>query len=162
MIFDSLDNLGLYAVIHPGFADIEAFLATVDLSTLTSGNHPINDQGAYASVNEYTTKAIEESFIECHRKYIDLQIIAWGEEKVGIKHKQFCVEQPYDEGKDLQKLTGLVDFITLVPGVFAIFFPHDAHEPGLTPGSVAVAVKKIVFKIPVRTESEPSLPSPLL
>ena len=150
MIFDSLDKLGLYAVIHSGFADIEAFLAAADMSTLTSGKHQINDQGAYASVNEYMTNAIEESFIECHRKYIDVQIIVWGEEKIGITHKQFCFEQPYDEGKDLQKLTGRVDFITLFPGMFAIFFPHDAHEPGVRSGSEAVAVKKIVFKIPVK------------
>lgn len=162
MVFDSLDNFKFYTGLHPGFADIEAFLATADLTTLTIGTHPINDQGAYASVNEYTTKSIEESFIECHRKYIDVQIIAWGEEKIGVTHTQFCDEHTYDEGKDLQKLTGRVDFITLVPGMFALFFPHDAHEPGVRSGSGAVAVKKIVFKIPVKTESAPSLPSPLL
>ena len=54
------------------------------------------------------------------------------------------------ETKDFQKLTGSVDFITLVPGMFTIFFPHDAHEPGVSSTSLAVAVKKIVFKIPVK------------
>lgn len=149
MIFDSLDNLGRYTGVQSGLADVQAFIATTNLTTLTAGKHPINDHGAYASVNEYTTKSVEESFVESHRKYIDVQIIAWGEEKIGITHKQFCLEQPYDEGKDLQKLTGRVDFITLVPGFFAVFFPHDAHEPGVTSGTAAVAVKKIVFKIPV-------------
>jgi len=149
MILDSLDNFRLYAGLHPGFADIQAFLATADLSTLASGEYPINDQGAFASVNEYNTRSIEDCFIECHRKFIDVQIIAWGEENIGVSHKQFCVEQPYDELKDLQKLTGRVDFIRLVPGMFAVFFPHDAHEPGARSGMEAVAVKKIVFKIPV-------------
>jgi biofilm protein TabA len=148
MIYDSLDNFRAYEGLHPGFADIQAFLATADLSKLATGNHPINDRGAYASVNEYDTRSIEDCFIECHRKFIDVQIIAWGEEKIGISHKRFCTEQPYDDGKDLQKLTGRVDFITLVPGLFAVFFPHDAHEPGVTSGTEAVAVKKIVFKIP--------------
>lgn len=149
MIFDSLDNLHLYAGVHPSFADLQAFLATTDLTTLATGKHPINNQGAYASVNEYKTKSSADSFIECHRKFIDVQIIAWGEEHIGVTQKQFCAEQPYDDPKDLQKLSGRVDFITLVPGLFAVFFPHDAHEPGLTSGAETVAVKKIVFKIPV-------------
>ncbi|MDD2853526.1 MAG: YhcH/YjgK/YiaL family protein [Desulfuromonadaceae bacterium] len=149
MIFDSLDNLGLYSDVHPAFADIEAFLAKTDLATLSVGKHPINSKGGYASVNEYNTRSIEESFIECHRKYIDVQIIAWGEEKIGVTNTQFCAEQPYDEGKDLQKLTGRVDYITLVPGFFAVFFTHDAHEPGVRSGTDVVAVKKIVFKVPV-------------
>lgn len=149
MIFDSLDNFKSYAGLHPGFADIQAFIFKTDLTRLANGNHPINDLGAYASVNEYDTKSIEECFIECHQKFIDVQIIAWGEEKIGISCKKFCIEQPYDDGKDLQKLTGNVDFITMVPGLFAVFFPQDAHEPCVRSGAEAIAVKKIVFKIPV-------------
>ena len=149
MIFDELNNLQMYAALRPEFVDIEAFISTTDLSALPDGKYSINDQGAYASVNEYDTRSIEDSFIECHRKFIDVQIIVRGEEKIGVTHKQFCVEQPYDDGNDLQKLTGRVDFITLAPGLFAVFFPHDAHEPGVTSGTEAVAVKKIVFKIPV-------------
>ncbi len=154
MIIDSLDKLALYAAVHPGFADVDAFLATYDLSTLAAGTHPINDCGAFASVNEYTTKSVEDSFIECHRRYIDVQMIAWGEERIGITHTRFCQELPYDEQKDLQKLTGKVDFVTLVPGMFAVFFPHDAHEPGVTSGTEPAAVKKIVFKIPVEPGPE--------
>lgn len=149
MIFDSLDNLQLYFEICPAFADIEQFISTNDLASLSIGRHPINGQGAYASVNEYQTKYAEDSFIECHLKYIDVQIIAYGEEFIGIASKKLCTEQPYDDGKDLQKLSGKVDFITLLPGFFAVFFPQDAHEPGVRSGTEPVPVKKIVFKIPV-------------
>lgn len=153
MIFDTLDNFQLYVGLHPGFDDIHEFLSTTDLAKLAIGKHPINGRGAYASVNEYQTKPIEESFIECHRKYIDVQIIASGEEFIGIASKNLCVEQPYDDSKDLQKLSGKVDFITLLPGFFTVFFPHDAHEPGVRSGIEPVAVKKIVFKIPVSFQS---------
>ncbi len=149
MIFDSLDKLPLYEGVAHGFSDIGKFLAKTDLSQLPVGKHPINDQGAYASVNEYLTKTVEESFIECHRKYIDVQIIAHGKEKIGVTHTRNCSELPYDETKDLQKLEGTVDFITLLPDFFAVFFPHDAHEPGVRCDTDAVSVKKIVFKIPV-------------
>ena len=149
MIFDSLENLSLYGGLHPGFADVHEFISKTDLDKLANGKHPINEYGAYASVNEYATKSIEECFIECHRKYIDIQIIAWGEEKIGVTCKKLCVEQPYDAEKDLQILTGRADYVTLLPGVFAVFFPQDAHEPGVISGREAVTVKKIVFKLPV-------------
>lgn len=149
MIFDSLKNFRLYEKIHPGFVDIQAFIAKTDLTALANGTHPVNDCGAYASVNEYQTRSIEDCFIECHQKFIDIQMIAWGEEKIGVANKMFCDAQPYDEEKDLQKLTGRVDFITIRPGLFAVFFPEDAHEPCVRSGVTAVAVKKVVFKIPV-------------
>ncbi|MDP3480425.1 MAG: YhcH/YjgK/YiaL family protein [Desulfoprunum sp.] len=149
MIFDSLTNFSVYQLLHPMFKDVQAFISTTNLHDLPIGKHPINELGAYASVNEYLTKSIEESFIECHRKYIDLQILVWGEEKVGVAPKHSCVEQFYDATKDLQKLIGMVDYITLVPGLFAIFFPDDAHKPSVKSGVEAVSVKKIVFKIPV-------------
>ncbi|MDD2365049.1 MAG: YhcH/YjgK/YiaL family protein [Desulfuromonadaceae bacterium] len=149
MIFDTLENLELYETVHPGFPDVRAFIAATDLLKLPVGRHPINDKGAYASVNEYNTKALEDSFIECHIKYIDLQMLVCGEEIIGVAPKKFCVEQPYNNENDLQKLSGKVDFITLVPGLFAIFFPQDAHEPGLKNIEQSIAVKKIVFKIPV-------------
>jgi len=149
MIFDSIDNFQAYLGVHPGFADVQTFLSETDLSALATGEHKVNNKGGYASVNEYDTRSIDDCFIECHQKYIDVQTIAWGEEKIGVIHKGFCEEFPYDEEKDLQKLSGRVDFITLVPGLFAVFFPHDAHEPCVRSRAEAARVKKIVFKIPV-------------
>jgi len=149
MIFDSFDNFGTYAGLHPAFADILTFMAKTDLAALAVGKHPINDLGSYASVNEYNTKAIEDCFIECHRRFIDVQVVARGAENIGVASKKLCSEEAYDEDKDLQKLSGRVDFITLVPGLFAVFFPQDAHEPAVRIGAEAVSVKKIVFKIPV-------------
>ena len=37
------------------------------------------------------------------------------------------------------------NFVTVKKGMFAIFFPQDAHAPGVT----QTALKKAVFKIPV-------------
>jgi len=148
MIFDSLDNFGLYVGLNPWFADVREFLTKTDIAKLVIGKHPINDRGAYASVNEYDTKLIDDCFIECHQKFIDIHIIAYGQERIGVASKKLCVEQPYNAEKDLQKLTGQVDFITLIPGWFAVFFLDDAHEPGVRTSTEAIAVKKIVFKIP--------------
>ena len=149
MIFDALPNFSIYQILHPGFEDVQRFVSTTNLHELPIGKHPINELGAYASVKEYQTKSVEESFVECHRKFIDVQILVWGEEKVGVAPKHFCAEQVYDEVNDLQILIGKVDYITLSPDLFVIFFPDDAHEPGVKRGPEAVSVKKIIFKIPV-------------
>ena len=149
MIFDSLTNFSAYEILHPGFKDVQRFISATNLHELPIGKHPINGLGAYASVKEYPTKSIEESFVECHRKFIDVQILVWGEEKVGVAPKHSCVEHVYDEANDLQKLIGKVDYITLCPDLFFIFFPNDAHETCVKSGFEAVSVKKIIFKIPV-------------
>lgn len=149
MIYDTLDNFKFYSGLHPSFSDVQIFLDHTDLSKLSNGRHSVNDCGAYASVNEYMTKPLDECFVECHQKYIDIQIIVWGDEKIGVANTKHCIGQPYDLDNDLQKLTGDVDFIKLVPGMFMVFFPHDAHEPNVRSGVDAVMVKKIVFKVPV-------------
>ena len=84
----------------------------------------------FAIVQEYMTKDESEGFIECHRKYIDVQYVASGIEQAGISAKSACCEAAkYDKDKDFQKLRGKTDFITLDPSVFAIFFTEDGHIP---------------------------------
>ncbi|MBF0227782.1 MAG: YhcH/YjgK/YiaL family protein [Desulfobacterales bacterium] len=149
MIFDKLDNFKTYICIHPYFEDVFHFIRNNDLTQMTIGMHVINEKSFYASVSEYETKKKSEAFIECHRKYIDIQLILKGHEKIGICNKADCIEYEYNEKQDLQKLEGEVDFISLKSGVFAIFFPHDGHMPQVRHNDIEEVVKKVVFKIPV-------------
>lgn len=148
MIFDSLARFDQYADLHPGFRDVYLFLIQHDLSDLPCGRIEL-DHGIYLGINEYETKNIEDCKLECHKKYIDIQIILQGKEKMGIAFFQNCIPEDYQEEKDLQFLNGspiLMDFLTKS---FFVFFPHDAHMPCLHPGSEPVEVKKAVFKVPV-------------
>ncbi|MBF0223997.1 MAG: YhcH/YjgK/YiaL family protein [Desulfobacterales bacterium] len=149
MIFDKLNNFETYICIHPYFEDVFYFIKNNDLTQMTIGMHVINGQGIYASVSEYKTKKKSEAFIECHKKYIDLQIILKGNEKIGICNKADCIEYEYNEETDLQKLEGEVDFVSLKSSFFVIFFPHDGHMPQVGYNNIEEVVKKIVFKIPV-------------
>ena len=38
------------------------------------------------------------------------------------------------------------DYLTVKPGMFAIFFPEDAHAPGVTPDGV----RKVIVKVRVK------------
>jgi len=149
MIFDHLDNFPLYLPLHPHFADVWAFLKGNDPNSLVSGRHEVNALGAFALVSEYSTRPVAESFIECHRKYIDIQLLTRGAEAVGICCRSACRELPYDAEKDFLMLEGQTDRLTLNPGSFAVFFPDDGHMPMLQLEESPIQVKKVVFKIPV-------------
>jgi biofilm protein TabA len=150
MIYDALSNFRNYLAIHPLFSLVSDFINSHDLSTIDIGRIAVA-QGVYAVVSEYTTDSIENKFIECHKRYIDIQIIVDGIEQIGICAKNECkIIDEYDEEKDLEKLEGKIDLITLKNGSFAIFFPQDGHVPGLKIGNKENRVKKAVFKIPAK------------
>lgn len=149
MIFDQLINFPRYLSLHPHFADVWAFLQDNDPGALSLGRHEINDRGAFVLVSEYVTRSAAESFIECHRRYIDIQLLSRGAEGVGICSRSAGRELPYDAEKDFLKLEGEIDLITLQTGSFAVFFPDDGHMPMLQLAGGPEPVRKLVFKIPL-------------
>ena len=151
MIYDTLKNSGIYHSVHSEFKKAFTFLRGKKLLTLPIGKYKIGRKGTFAIVQEYSTKEESEGFIECHRKYIDIQYLAKGAEQVGICAISACKPLiPYDPEKDFQKLEGRVDFITIEPNVFAVFFPDDGHMPSIRHGKGKGKVRKIVVKVPVK------------
>ncbi|HEX2869401.1 MAG TPA: YhcH/YjgK/YiaL family protein [Ignavibacteriales bacterium] len=148
MIFDSISNFYMYASIHPQFNSVLNFLSAVNIEDLPAGRHAVNDNGVFAGVDEYGTKEVSEGFIEFHKKYIDIQIVLRGKEKVGLCNKDTARELEFNEEKDFGKLEGDMDFITLKENYFVILFPHDGHMPQMMDGSPE-RVKKMVIKVPV-------------
>ena len=61
-----------------------AFLKNNDLTKLAPGKYPIDGDNVYASITEDSTKDYDKSKWESHRKYIDLQYVISGEEKIGV------------------------------------------------------------------------------
>lgn len=150
MIFDTLENFNSYVCLHPAFIDAAGFLSRADLIELPTGKYEIGNRGVFAAISEYATKNPSQCFIECHRKYIDIQFLLIGREKIGFCCKKDCTEETYDEEKDFQKLHGEIGFINLKPGLFAIFFPDDGHMPQMNYENGPEDVKKVVIKVPVK------------
>jgi len=148
MIFDSISNFKNFQNLHPLFRQVATFLDEHPLQEFPIGKHELGNS-IYFTVSEYSTKDRREGFIECHQKYIDIQLITRGSEKVGICHKNKCTAGSYDENKDYQKLEGVVDWLILQPGYFMIFFPQDGHMPQIKTARKSEVVKKKVFKVPV-------------
>jgi YhcH/YjgK/YiaL family protein len=148
VIVDALEHFRDYLGVHPLFAGVAAFLEGTDLASLPEGRHEFGAGGCFALVSEYRTQAPGEGFIECHRRHIDVQVLASGVEQVGVCRRAACTATSWDEAGDCEVLAGEVDLITLRPGSFAVFLPQDGHMPKLRLGAAAT-VRKVVIKVPV-------------
>ncbi len=104
------------------------------------GKYPVDSDFFYL-VQEYETKA--DTKWESHKKYIDIQIVASGEEKLEVSLIDYMDTGDYVEEKDFVPHTGAaLVTMTMRSGDAAIFFPEDVHKPGLQSGKVE-KVKKI-------------------
>lgn len=148
MIVDHLDRAERYAVLGLPFKRAFDFLRATDLGALADGRHDLAGDALFALAQSYATKPASEGFWEAHRRYIDLQFVARGAERVGYAPLHRMRLDSRDEARDLSVLLGEGDFLTLTEGCFMLLWPEDAHMPGLQadgPGQV----RKIVFKIAV-------------
>ncbi len=138
MIKDKLKNAHLYYNLHPKFK--EAF------EKITHNTLEKDGDKLYFNVDRYITK--KESRLEAHRKYIDIQCMIKGEEKIGLSDTEDCATvEEYNRQRDVEFLkSDNVNYMTLKEGEFMIFFPHDAHMPCLS-NTKDMAIEKIVAKI---------------
>lgn len=145
MIIDSLINAPLYESLTPGIQAAFEYLANTDFAAMTPGRHAIDGDRMYANVQKYETKPRSEGVWEAHRRYIDIQYVVSGIETVGFaRMDNLMITQPYDPTRDCMFLAGEGDFATLPAGVFAVFFPTDAHMPGLMREHPSTALKVVV------------------
>ncbi len=152
MIFDSMKNAALYDGAHPLMAAGFALAEQLIKEKAPAGRYEGED-GVYAMVQEYDSavKASDEVRFEAHREYIDVQILLSGKETVLVAYEPDCkMDTPYTPDYALYTPDVFpVQKLTLADGTFAVFFPLDAHAPGLAYEGKSEHVSKIVVKIPV-------------
>lgn len=164
MIIDTIANAARYAPLHPLFAPVFAFMRDHDLHALPNGRHAIGgddligaDQlsgdvyanAVYAIVERVPGRSRADAQLECHRKYIDIQLILAGNDEMGWKPVVDCHHPvaDYAADYDIQFFHDAADAWIMTPaGAFCIFFPEDAHAPLVS----TAPIHKIVFKIAVQ------------
>ena len=153
MVIDNLKNAPHYRCLGPGIAAALRFIAGADAAQLELGRHDIRGDEVYALVQEYETKLQDTAVWEAHRKYIDVQYIASGVERMGYANldtmKGMEITSEYDPAKDVVKFRGQGDFFLAEAGTFAIFWPQDAHMPSIAVSQPA-KVRKVVVKVRVQ------------
>lgn len=148
MIFETLTLCDRHAGVHPRFAAAFGFLRAMP-ADLPAGRQEIDGDRLFAIVQSYTTTAASERKFEHHRKYIDIQFLASGEEIIEhLPLAGLAVDVPYDGEKDygLLREPAIKSAVVLRPGELGIFFPEDAHKPGCWVRAPA-RVRKVVVKV---------------
>ena len=84
----------------------------------------LDGDNVYATITEGPAKTFEQSAWESHRKYIDLQYVIKGKEKIGVTAVSTAtIIKPYDETKDVANYNAEGQFYLAEPDTFFLFFP---------------------------------------
>ena len=150
MIFAKLNGEANYAVYPAAIQKALAYLKSTDVMQLALGRHEIDGDRIFLNVMDMTTHSFEGSHPEIHQKYADLFYWPEGGEKIGVSaytgEEPLCESRPQD---DISFLDSAADesFLIAKAGFFAVFFPWDAHRPGLMLGDAPATSRKCVVKI---------------
>ncbi len=146
MIFDNIRNKDLYAKAHPLFEKAFGFIEEYLQNPKEVGQYPICGDDLFAKVMDYETRS--EGLYEVHNKYIDIQFIARGAERVFYGNRCDFTETEYHEDGDYMFLEEDKQRLVfdLQQGEFAIFFPEDAHKPSMDTDTKNQVVK-VVLKV---------------
>lgn len=147
MIIDTLENAERYECLHTRFKAAFHFLKNTNLAAQQEGRFEIDGDRLFALTQVYQTKPLDGGKLEAHRKYIDIQFVVSGEEYIGyapLAHQKPV--EPFQAEKDIGFYHGEASLTKISAGMFAIFYPNDAHLPSRYL-QAAAPVKKIVIKV---------------
>lgn len=130
MIADNLKNIHIYKGISEDIYAALVFLRDAK-PDIELGEYPVNSN-VKALVSEYMTKEVFERGYEAHKHVIDIQYPIIGLERVKWSPLPgMSVNIEYDEAKDrgFYLSPSQETYVDVGNGIFAIFFPEDAHGP---------------------------------
>ncbi len=148
MIKDTLANASLYDSVHPRFKGAFRWIAENAKPDAQDGRFQLEGDKLVGLIQHYNTRPFNSKNFEAHKKYIDIQYIISGSEKIHIENlDQMTVSVPFDETKDVGFFEGKGYDVTMNPGDFMIIWPHEAHVPGADASTSSTPIHKIVMKV---------------
>ncbi|MFL0268636.1 YhcH/YjgK/YiaL family protein [Candidatus Clostridium radicumherbarum] len=147
LIFANIKDVQRYENLNINFIKAFKFLNREGLNELLPGKYEIDGDHVYALVQEYETKELDNVKYEAHQKYIDIQYMVYGQEMVGYCNiDNLTTSTPYNRESDYILLDGDGEMLLLRSKEFFVFFPEDAHLPGIK-AAEKLKVKKVVIKV---------------
>ena len=152
MIYDNIRNWRFYR-----FSQTlgKAFLFLENLpKDIADGEYEIDGRRIFANVMTYDTAPGPAPMLETHRRYVDIQFAIRGTEVlIATPCNALKTHTPYDAVRDAEFFHLPEDReparLEMTPGMFAVFFPWDAHfgrlAPQMPPSSES-AIRKTVIK----------------
>jgi YhcH/YjgK/YiaL family protein len=150
MIYTALDDAARYESLLDGLADAFAMIGRLNPEQ-ADGRIDINGEDCFALMSTYTTRPCNETLWEAHRRYVDVQCLLAGRERLDVAERAaLTLRDDYDESKDAAFYTGDIAPVSveLLPGRAVVLWPNDAHRPGIAIDQPA-EVRKLVVKIRV-------------
>jgi YhcH/YjgK/YiaL family protein len=148
MILDTIANADRYAPLHALFPQVFEYIRNTDLKTLAPGRYSIMGDDLFAIVEHASGRTRETAKLECHRQYIDIQLVLNGVDEMGWKPLANChyPVSDYNAERDIQFFHDIpATWIATPPDAFCIFFPEDTHAPLVAMQNI----HKVIFKIAV-------------
>lgn len=127
-----------------------AYLQAHDFTTFKPGSYDLIGRKMYANVDVVMTKPYEETKVEGHKDYIDVQCLIVGEERMEYLRNCGNYEpvEAYDD-KDVyfyDPTLGGEAALTVKPLDYAIFYPGDLHRTLIAPAE-GMEIRKVIVKI---------------
>ncbi|OBR91911.1 toxin-antitoxin biofilm protein TabA [Clostridium ragsdalei P11] len=149
MIIGEVKNVKRYFDKDEGINKAFEFLKDIDLDNLEIGKHLIDGDKVFALVQSYDTRAESECKFESHKRYIDIQVILDGIEKIEWSpiDKLNLVEDDFSKNdKAFYKENSTSSELILHSGNFVVFYPEDGHRACIQVNTPS-HVKKVVLKV---------------
>lgn len=149
MIHDTLRNLPKYRGLSPHMDAAIDYITTTNLAALPIGRHSVRGEDIIAIPQEYQSKQPSAAKWEAHRRYVDIQIILAGEERMDVAPiDTMTPANDYDAATDniFYQPPDDAQLLRVSAGQFTVFQPHDVHAPSLALDE-PTTVRKVVFKV---------------
>ncbi len=146
MIVCAIKDLERYVSLNKNFAKVVEFLKNNDIESLPLGRNDVDGDEVFISMQEFEGKTRDVAKLETHIKYIDIQMPFSTTESLGWRSVDNLTapSQPYSEADDIAFFDDeATSYITLRPSECVVFFPEDAHAPGIAQGVLRKAVIKV-------------------
>ena len=148
MIVANLTNKQEYYGIHPELDKALDYLTPEFLENAPTEKTLLDGENLFVTKFHLETIPEEQTFFEAHRKYLDIQVVTQGMERVEIAHPD-SLTLTENQG-DFYGYTGQGEqSVILKPGNFLVVFPGDAHRLRLPLRQPGEAFTRVVFKIKV-------------
>ncbi|WP_192456518.1 YhcH/YjgK/YiaL family protein [Musicola keenii] len=125
----SREKYALHPIIHQAIH----YISTTDFTTMETGKYDIIPGKMFCLLQEFTTEPVENRLAESHFQFVDIQYLLQGEETIGVARgsRNNTIIDDKKETNDIVFYRDIQNesLITLIPGMFAVFFPEDLHRP---------------------------------
>lgn len=151
MILDRIENWRLYSGLGSRVERAFRYLAEEWDPSVPDGRVTLDGDDVFALIQGYETRPLEKCRFEAHRIYLDIQFVFAGAEAMGwAPVGSLEIDEDYDAARDVMMLKQPKEFtrVNVGSGMFTLFYPADAHEPGIQMDGFP-NVKKVVMKVRV-------------